>query len=153
MANSGGGARKAKIIAKKPHRLTSDELLFQPWFLSKRVQLAIRSLLPHSYQGRMRNMFDDYGCMVCGSDEHHFSNGMCNRCSAKVRRRLVSSARRRLKSSLEQRVNLDLIRQERLAKKLLGRFSPKHRVACQRRRPDVVRLPNPIDEALGPRHE
>ena len=123
MGTDGGATRKSKTVRKEPRRLPSDEMLFQPWFLSKRVQLAIRSLVPPSYWKRMRDFFDDYGCMICGTDQNYLSNGMCNPCNAKVRRGLLSSARRRLKSTLEQRVDLDFLRQARLAKKLLGRFS------------------------------
>jgi len=153
MGTDGGATRESKTVRKEPRRLTSDEMLFQPWFLSKRVQLAIRSLVPPSYWKRMRDFFDDYGCMICGTDENYLSNGMCNPCNAKVRRRLLSSARRRLKSTLEQRVDFDFLRQARLAKKLLGRFSVGNRAASQRRRADTARSGNPVDEALGPHRE
>ena len=128
--------------------LVFDELLIQPWFLTQRVQLAIRSLVPPSYRERMRNLFDDYGCMICGSYERYEANGMCMRCNHTVRRKLRASARRRMKTGLARRIDMDLLRQTKLAIKLLGRFSPKNRKASQRRRIDTAHSRNPVDEML-----
>lgn len=135
----------------KSNWLTSDELLLQPWFLSQRVQLAIQSLVPPSYKKRMHNFFDDYGCMICTNNELYGANGMCRHCNANVRSMLRASARRHLKNILSRRVDLDLLRQARLAKKLLRGFSIKNRAASQRRRLDAAHSSNPVDEMLGPR--
>lgn len=141
---------KSGGVGPKHKRLTSDELLLQPWFMSKRVQLAIRSLVPPSYQKRMRDFFDDYGCMICGDDTKYAANGMCLRCNHNVRYMLVSSARRRLKTTLARRIDMGLLRQTRIAKKLLQRIPPVGRAAWRRSRADVFRPSNPVDEMLGP---
>src|SRR4029077_14699160 len=146
-----GGLPSSERGTLKPKCLTTDELLLQPWFLSQRVQQAIRSLVPPSYRRKMRDFFDDYGCMICASDERYGSNGMCFRCYHNVRTMLHGSARRRLKATLARRIDLDLFRRTRLAKRLLGRFSPKSRASSQRRRNDTAQSGNPVDEMLGPR--
>ncbi len=101
----------------------------------------------------MRDFFDDYGCMICASDERYGANGMCLRCNHNVRSMLHGSARRRLKTTLTRRVDLDLVRQARIAKKLLERFSPEHRAASQRHRMDTAQSSNPVEEMLGPHRE
>ena len=140
---------KSGRVGLKCKPLTSDELLLQPWFLSKRVQLAIRSLVPPDYHRKMRDFFDDYGCMICGSEEDYEANGMCVRCNQNVRYMLASSARRRLKSTLARRIDMGLLRQARLAKKLLQKTTPMGRAALRRSRACAIRPSNPVDEMLG----
>ena len=76
--------------------------MFQPWFLPFRIARAISSLLPADYRKRMRDCFDDYGCMRCGRLEVPYqSNGMCSRCVENVTRRIKNSAARRTKERLK----------------------------------------------------
>jgi len=88
---------KEKRMAEVPKPLNPDELLLQPWFLPDRVSHAVRSLFPNHYIKRMRDYFDDYGCMRCGDREALYkANGMCRRCHQLVRERLARSAMRRM---------------------------------------------------------
>lgn len=78
-------------------RLTADELLFQPWFLSWEIAQAIRVLIPPGYQRKMRDYFDAYGCMRCNrKDAVYQSNGMCKLCAGMIRIRLRKCIQRRL---------------------------------------------------------
>jgi len=125
----------------------ADETLFHPWFLPKSVHQAMRSMIPPSYYAKMRNMFDDYGCMVCGRDAEYASNGMCRDCANRVRGRLLRSARRRMVKPC-YRFDAALLRRQRLAKKLLGRFAAS-RKAPRVRHIDRMHPFNPVDEALS----
>jgi hypothetical protein len=113
-----------KGTAKSSHRFTSAELVLQPWFLPQRVAFAIRALAPPDYHLKMRHFFNDYGCMICKKDHDYGSNGMCTGCCMQVRKRLARSVRMRLKPKAERRFDLGLIRQAKLAEKLLKPFSP-----------------------------
>lgn len=78
-------------------RLTADELLFQPWFLSSEIAQAIRVLIPTGYQRKMRDYFDSYGCMRCDREDGVYqSNGMCKLCANIIRTRLRKCIQRRL---------------------------------------------------------
>lgn len=144
--------RKLNKASKHSQRFTSDELWFQPWFLPGRIAFAIRSIAPPDYHLKMRYFFDDYGCIVCKKDHNYGSNGMCVNCYRQVRKRLSRSVRRRLKPLSERRFDLGLIRQARLAEKLLESFTKGHRAPPARRVGDL-RPTNPVDEALGPHSE
>lgn len=141
---------KANARTRRQAGLRPDGLLLQPWFLGTRIASAIQALVPDRYWRKMRNFFEDYGCMICGSEQNYGSNGMCRYCYNDVVMKLGRSARRRMKSKAEQRFDLSILRQSRLAKKLLGRFSLKHRAASERRRLDKVPVRNPVYEALSP---
>lgn len=131
-------------------RFTSHELVFQPWFLPKQSRLAIDSLIPPGYRSKMRAYFDDYGCMICGhTNVVYDSNGMCIPCFKTIGRRLRRSVKRRLMGNPDDRADLLMLRRAKLAKTLLGRFSPNWRVRSQRHRLDTILSNNPIDEALG----
>jgi len=132
--------------------LMFDELLMQPWFLTKRVQLAITALIPPSYRQRMRDFFEDYGCMICGNDERHFANGMCASCNNKVRIKMYTSANRRLKTTLEKRVELGLLQKARYARRLLAGFKIEIASDIPVRTNPLVRVQNPVDLVLGPHH-
>jgi len=132
------------------NRFTSEELVFQPWFLPRRSRLAIDALIPPGYRNKMRAYFDDYGCIVCGAgDVIYGSNGMCIPCHGTVRQRLRRSVRRRMTGKPDDRADLFMLRRAKLAKKLLGRFSPNWRARSLRHRLDTTLSNNPIDEALG----
>lgn len=83
-------------------RLTADELLFQPWFLSSEIAQAIRVLIPPGYQRKMRDYFDAYGCMRCNREDAVYqSNGMCKSCANIIRIRLRKCIQRRLEGPRE----------------------------------------------------
>ncbi len=131
---------------------TPEKVLLRPWFLPKRVTFAIHGLVPPDFWNKMRNFFDDYGCMICGKESEYHSNGMCKGCYEETRRKLLRSVKRRLGHQSNRRLDLELFRQEKIAKKLLGRFcrvarpSKKHGI-------DVPRQSNPVYEALCARQE
>jgi hypothetical protein len=134
--------------AKTTAKFTPDELLLQPWFLPNRVAFAIRAMAPPDYRLKMRYFFDDYGCMICERDDDYASNGMCHRCYVQVRKKIARSVKAHRKSSKDRRFDLGLIRQAKLAKKLLKKYSsgepPPSPKSYQ------VHPTNPVDEALGP---
>jgi hypothetical protein len=95
-------AQPCKGRMKRKKRLTADELLFQPWFLSAEIAQAIRVLIPPGYQRKMRDYFDSYGCMKCDRrDGVYQSNGMCKLCVNVVRIRLRKCIQQRLSGTGE----------------------------------------------------
>jgi hypothetical protein len=141
--------KSTKSNHKLANELTCNELLLQPWFLPARTEQAIRQLVPDNYKRKMRYLFDDYGCMICGDyKEAYAGNGMCKYCQGTVVRRLQASAHRRMKSQPKQRIEVDMLRHVTIAKKLLGKFSPGYRLASERRRANVPRIVNPVLGAL-----
>jgi hypothetical protein len=149
--------RHAKIRAsrcgnqdEKVSALPSDELLLQPWFLTSQRARAIRALIPADYRRKMGYFFDDHGCMICGEGTVHRAHGMCENCVSRVKRQIKQSVKRRLQGKSRPRFDLGL-RQAKLAKRLLGRFSRGGRAVSQRRRIETAQSNNPVDEALGPR--
>jgi hypothetical protein len=141
---------KSRTPKKRSDRFTADELVFQPWFLPRHSRLAINSIIPPGYRNKMRAYFDDYGCMICGGmDLIYDANAMCIRCHKTVRRRLWMSVKRRMQSHPEDRADLFMIRRAKLAKKILGRFSPNWRARSLRQRSEIPMRNNPVDDALG----
>jgi hypothetical protein len=135
--------------SKRSDYLNSDEFILQPWFLPRRVEFAIRDVIPRHYRGRMRRFFDDYGCMICETEYRYGANGMCIDCSLRVRKKLLRSARRHSEGKPPRSFDPG-IRKVKLAQALLRKFCPGIGAAPQRRRIDTARSKNPIDEALGP---
>jgi hypothetical protein len=146
----GRSANKSRNPKKRSNRFTSNELVFQPWFLPRHSQLAINSLIPPGYRNKMRAYFDDYGCMICGgTDVIYDCTGMCIPCHHTIVRRLRRCVRRRMAKKPDGRADLFMLRRAKLAKKLLGRFSPNWRARSLRHPLDKILSNNPIDEALG----
>ncbi len=84
------------MTAKRHEKIKDAESLLLPWFLTKRATMAIRSNVPKHYQIRMRNYFDDYGCLRCNTHGgQHKGNGLCHRCSGLILARLKRSYERR----------------------------------------------------------
>src|SRR5277367_5475324 len=89
------------MTSKRRDQIKDDESLLLPWFLTKRATIAIRANVPKHYQIRMRNYFDDYGCLRCSTHRgQHKSNGLCNRCSGLVLARLKRGYERRERPKL-----------------------------------------------------
>jgi hypothetical protein len=127
---------------------TAEKVLLQPWFLPQRITFAIHGMVPPGFWNKMRNFFDDYGCMICGGDSAYHSNGMCQRCYRKVRAKLLKSIKRHLKPEPERSLALELVRQVKLARKLLGRFAGRRQTSGQGRAVNLLRQNNPVYEAL-----
>ena len=134
-----------------PHYRMAEKILLQPWFLPQRITLAIHAIVPPDYWNKMRYYFDDYGCIICEKESEYHSNGMCFPCYRKTRQRMLLSVKRHLKSHPRMRLDIDLFRQEKLAKKLLGRFAGRSRGPSRKSRIDVRRLNNPVYDALSAR--
>ncbi len=80
----------------KPDELLLDNVFMQPWFLPRKLALAIRDLLPPEHRHKMRYYFEDYGCLICGKkDVPYGSNAMCRSCATGVKYRLFFAMRRR----------------------------------------------------------
>jgi hypothetical protein len=90
--------KEGRSLTKTETAPTNDELFMQPWFISEPLAFKLRRLIPDSQFRKMRYYFDDYGCLRCGDrDSAYGSHGMCPRCSAIIRGRLVISLKRRFK--------------------------------------------------------
>ena len=150
---------KSKSFRGRPRKTTpashaalAEEVLLQPWFLPQRATLAIHGLVPVDFWKKMRNVFDDYGCLICDAQSNYHSNGMCRSCYTRTREKVLSSARRHAGRGRKLRLDLELFRQEQLAKKLLGRFAADGATLAKNRRIGIV-LNNPVYEALAARLE
>lgn len=139
---SNRGPRQSKIS----HPNGRNESLFQPWFLPKHITYKLHGLIPPEYWNKMRYYFEDWGCIICGSDDRYHSNGMCVRCFVRTSGRLKQSMRRHSKSSPNQRLDLEMFRQQRLAKKLLSKFRGFSSAHPGRRMIHPYRPCNPVYE-------
>lgn len=126
----------------------AKEILLQPWFLPRRLVYKIRGIVPPDYWNKMRYVFDDYGCMVCGNETTYGGNGMCQRCMFKTRKKILASVKRRAAKRDPRRLDLDLFNQEKLAKKLLARYAPERHVIPRSWNVDIPGRNNPVYETL-----
>jgi hypothetical protein len=129
---------------------TAEKVLLQPWFLPQRVAFAIHGLVPPDYWKKWHNFFDDYGCLICGSESQYQADGMCRACFNRTRKRLAQSVKRRLKSVPKRSLALEVFLQEKLAKKLLGRYRRRGQTSSPRPGSYVTHGTNPVYEALSP---
>jgi len=137
-----------KRTPKDRNPIGTEDLLLQPWFLSKAIARKMQSLLPPNFRQRLRDMFDDYGCLRCGRKHLPYqSNGMCRKCKMDVFHRIRTSANRRLTGRLAESYGKDFIAKEQGARKLLHEFS---RVATTRRKrvTKVIDLGSPVAAAF-----
>jgi hypothetical protein len=141
-----------RTLESASYRELAESVLLQPWFLPKRVAFAMHSLVPHSFWQRMRNAFDDYGCLICETKSHYHSNGMCRLCYQKTRKRILVSARYHAARHRNARLDLELFRQQNLAKSLLRNFAnPEKRLRSSRK--IKITKSNPVYEALAAKME
>jgi hypothetical protein len=125
-----------------------EELLLQPWFLSSRVARAMRSLLPPDFRSRLRDYFNDYGCLRCGrQDVIYRSNGMCSPCLGLIIGRLERCADRRSSERLSRRCGASLASDTENAKRLLSGIRKPAKNKLKSAQIQYVRVTNPI---LGP---
>jgi hypothetical protein len=136
--------------AKMSHARVVNEVLLQPWFLPQKAAFAIHGLVPTDFRKKMGYYFEDYGCMICKVESGYHSNGMCVRCCQLVRKRLAHSVARRSESGRRPRLDLAMFRQERIAKKLLSKFSDRAHTS-QRRSVELPAKYNPVYAALAAR--
>ena len=56
-------SRQNKVLNRShgPRLNVRNELLFQPWFLPKRITYKIHGLMPPQYWKKMRYYFEDWG--------------------------------------------------------------------------------------------
>jgi hypothetical protein len=134
------------------HASIADKVLLEPWFLPQRVAFAIHSVVPPAFWNKMRYFFEDYGCMICKQQSKHHSNGMCRLCRDRIRRKLTQSIKRRSRDRSNRRLDIVLLRQEKLAKRLLGKFSPP-RAPSPAPGINLQSSHNPVYEALCARRE
>jgi hypothetical protein len=135
---------------ENPDRSLGETVLFQPWFLPQHIAFTIHGLVPKHFWNKMRYFFDDYGCMICGTDLRYHSNGMCRICYVRIRKKIMLSVKRRSRSDPHDRLDLVLFRQTKLARKLLAGFSHGRKRHPKARRTEPARS-NPIYEALSTR--
>jgi|HubBroStandDraft_5_1064220.scaffolds.fasta_scaffold163847_2 hypothetical protein len=139
--------RNRERMPKSQLKLAED-ILLQPWFLPKRVACAIRSLVTVDFHNKLRYVFDDYGCLLCGAETEYHSNGMCQPCYTRTNNKILRSLRRRGRQGGHPRLDLELFRQEKIAKKLLSRFVGASQKL--RKRPHHgIKQNNPVYEAFA----
>jgi hypothetical protein len=136
----------------KSYTAVVEKILMQPWFLPKKVALAIHSMVPDDYRNKMLYMFQDYGCLVCASESGYYSNGMCIKCFKRTLKRMSASLRRRGRQGREPRLDLILFRQQKLARKLLSRFVEEGQ-RSPRTPHHGLRHTNPVYEAFAAKPE
>jgi hypothetical protein len=101
--------------------------------------------MPFYYRKRMRDYFDDYGCMRCGRlDVPYKTNAMCQACQETVSWRLKASAYRRMKERLPTQYGKDFIKKALLARSLLREFSRQMDKNRNHPRVRMVQLGSPI---------
>jgi hypothetical protein len=116
-------ANKA-VRKKSQYTKLAESILLQPWFLPVRHVRAIHGLVPPGFWKKMRNVYDDYGCLICSSQSQYGSNGLCRKCDTKTRRKILLSARRHSRGNKQIRLDVELLRQQKIASQLLARFAP-----------------------------
>lgn len=139
---------KADCQTRRSKKITTKDLLLQPWFLPKRIAVAMQSLLPPDFRRRMHDMFDDYGCLRCRrTDVPYRSHGMCEKCANTVLHMVCTSAKLRSKDRLVRRYGKNLVANQRSAKMLLRGFAYQGAPTLKRRR-KMVDLGSPLATAF-----
>jgi hypothetical protein len=147
-AGANDGARRKSVFRSYPDLV--EKILLQPWFLPRRVSFAIHTMVPVDFYKKMRYVFDDYGCLVCGRESGYHSNGMCVNCHARTCKRILFSLRRRGRQGGKPRLDLELFRQQKLARKLLSRFVVEGQRAPRKPHYGITQN-NPVYEAFASR--
>lgn len=130
-----GTRHTGKTIVRRPPggliaRAEEDSAfaLLQPWFLPKKIRSAITRLLPREYLSRMRWMFEDYGCFICGRKAIPYGgNGFCRTCRYWFRDRMIKSMKKRLGIPQEwerPRQKVRFVDRTTLAQELISDLAP-----------------------------
>src|SRR5580698_9206124 len=112
-------SEKLPSLARESYEKLVESVLLQPWFLPRRVSFAIHRLVPKDFWRKMRYVFDDYGCLICGTEAGYHSNGLCHQCYERTRKKVLFSTRRHVGRKRKGRLDLELFRQQKLARNLL----------------------------------
>jgi hypothetical protein len=127
-----------------------EKILMQPWFLPRRVSVAIHKMVPVDFYRKMRYVFDHYGCLICGTDSGCHSNGMRRNRHKRTCKKILLSLRRPGRHGGKPRLDLELFRQQKLARKLLSRLIAEGQNA-PRRPHHGIKQNNPVCEAFASR--
>jgi hypothetical protein len=145
-------SEKVQNLPKESYEKLAESVLLQPWFLPRRVAFAMHRLVPADFWRKMRYVFEDYGCLICGTESGYHSNGMCHRCHDRTRKKVLFSARRHVGRKRKGRLDLELFRQQKLARNLLSHFASPSAISPKPRSVQVAQN-NPVYEALSARLE
>jgi hypothetical protein len=150
MSNRRKGQRVSRTDkSPKQQSLSIEELLLQPWFLSRRAAWSIQQLVPFDYRKRMADYFTDYGCMRCErTDVPHQSNGMCRECKTRIYTRLVMSAKRRMSRRLPPCYGKEFVARVDNARRLLRGLYRYVKKPAKPARLRSVQLGSPVIDAL-----
>lgn len=98
--------------------------MLQPWFLPFEVAYAVKRLIPREYLSRMRWMFEDCGCILCGRKSVTYGgNGFCRNCRWGLLKRMIASMKKRFGSPekfMRPKPKVHLIDSAALARKMLA---------------------------------
>lgn len=79
-------------------RISSDDLLMQPWFLPNGIAAKIAKLIPPGYRGKLHRCFRDFGCFRCDRKKVPYGSiGFCERCRTRIGERMRQSLKRHQK--------------------------------------------------------
>src|ERR1700722_1280926 len=120
--------------------------------LSTSFSYAIHRLVPKDFWLKMRYVFDDYGCLICGAESGYHSNGLCHQCYDRTRKKVLFSTRRHAGRKRKGRLDLELFRQQKLARNLLSRYASQGAISPKPRSVQVAQN-NPVYEALAAKLE
>lgn len=103
---------------------TRELAMLQPWFLPFEMACAVKRLIPREYLSRMRWMFEDYGCILCGRKSVTYgANGFCRICRWGLLKRMIASMKKRFGSPekfMRPKPKVHLIDSGALARRLLA---------------------------------
>jgi hypothetical protein len=145
-------SEKLPSLTRESYEKLVESVLLQPWFLPKRVTFAIHRLVPKDFWRKMRYVFDDYGCVICGTESGYHSNGLCHQCYDRTRKKVLFSTRRHVGRKRKGRLDLELFRQQKLARNLLSRYASQGAISPKPRSVQVAQN-NPVYEALAAKLE
>ncbi len=122
--------------------------MLQPWFLPLEIAYAVKQLIPREYLSRMRWMFEDFGCILCGTKSVRYGgNGFCRDCRWGLLKRMIASMKKRFGSPeklMRLKPTVQLIDSAVLARKLLADLvSARSSVASYQKGHDKKSLANP----------
>lgn len=113
-------------------------------------------LLAESASTAVRNYIGNrtigYGCLICGTESGYHSNGLCHRCYGRTRKKVLFSTRRHAGRKRKGRLDLELFRQQKLARNLLSRYASQGAISPKPRSVQVAQN-NPVYEALAAKLE
>lgn len=129
MGNVLTGRRELKIrddrLAGSDKRPAQDAVVFHPWFLPAKTTYAIYRLLPPGHRFKMRDYFDDHGCLRCDEKGGYCAMGLCDRCYNLLHSRIRACVRKRASVTVPQQYGLKHLKDAQIARRLLKGFPAK----------------------------